>query len=692
MLGAGDLPDRVRDEDQEDARRPRHRRLRARVQPSDQNCRAHRHARYHLGRPARSRHRPLRDLERARRLSRQSRRDQEDLGRIRALPAEDVDAGALRLPGPLVVDAGARHHPQAVPEAASADVGGGHQPGHRDRRGRTRPRRARHSPSARFKEQEDKVKHYRKIIANCEPVGSFVNDKVSTVNFLFCHEDTETGNKVGRRLLGTFNFLAAQLRRRARGVSHASLIHRSDCCRRCAAKPSGPGDEAGVPEGIAIGDPERVLRACKKWESVGVDRVNFLLNALETVPQEQVLNSLRLFAKHVMPHFQDERRRQRPRREVALMPAFGKTATFARSPRGNINGYKTEALDAQGRADPELHRDRQRPVDDLMPVTMHPAIPAYAMFNVTHFPESAGGPFTIAEVRVGGPRRRASARLRPAQLCRQRRSGEGAGEPMGFSGREGRRVPARPARSRGRARESWAARRSSKSRSRTATSSAATTSSTSRACIWRATRKTASWWWCRSIRNDVFSKAERGKPRVVALDPGGLRRDSEPLNVMNPIMACFTTGGHHAAEDPATSAIRSYRRCREPRKSRHRDSLQNGKRPCPIGRGLFIFWGEKNSGKTPRHQGRTSGIFEVGAGSRNRGRKKREEQAGRYGPQRPSSYTKGRSERYERRELWSLSDSSLIDGSGAKDPSIEGRRKIWGREEFRQNTKHKVRT
>jgi hypothetical protein len=40
-------------------------------------------------------------------------------------------------------------------------------------------------------------------------------------------------------------------------------------------------------------------------ESVGVDRVNFLLNALETVPQEQVLNSLRTFAKHVMPHFQD---------------------------------------------------------------------------------------------------------------------------------------------------------------------------------------------------------------------------------------------------------------------------------------------------------------------------------------------------------------------------------------------------
>ena len=46
------------------------------------------------------------------------------------------------------------------------------------------------------------------------------------------------------------------------------------------------------------------LNPGRERKSVGVDRVNFLLNALEVVPQEQVLNSLRLFAKEVMPHFQ----------------------------------------------------------------------------------------------------------------------------------------------------------------------------------------------------------------------------------------------------------------------------------------------------------------------------------------------------------------------------------------------------
>jgi alkanesulfonate monooxygenase SsuD/methylene tetrahydromethanopterin reductase-like flavin-dependent oxidoreductase (luciferase family) len=156
-----------------------------------------------------------------------------------------------------------------------------------------------------FKEQAEKVKNYRRIIRSCEPVGEFVNEKVSTVNFLYCHEETEKGVKNGRRLLGTFNFLAAQLLacREAYPTKSYPSLGLLPTLRQEAA---GPGDDHGVPEGIAIGDPERVLRACKNWESAGVDRINFLLNALETIPQKDVLESLRTFARHVMPHFRDE--------------------------------------------------------------------------------------------------------------------------------------------------------------------------------------------------------------------------------------------------------------------------------------------------------------------------------------------------------------------------------------------------
>ena len=71
--------------------------------------------------------------------------------------------------------------------------------------------------------------------------------------------------------------------------------------RRQAVGPDSQGDGA---EGLALGNPERILRAVQRWESVGVDRINFRLNCMEEIPQEQVLKSLRLFAREVMPRFQ----------------------------------------------------------------------------------------------------------------------------------------------------------------------------------------------------------------------------------------------------------------------------------------------------------------------------------------------------------------------------------------------------
>src|ERR1700689_2699456 len=154
-----------------------------------------------------------------------------------------------------------------------------------------------------FKEQEERVKNYRKIIQNCTPVGEVVNEAVSTVNFLYCHEDDAEDVKVGQRLTGTFNYLAAQLLA-AREAYPRKAYPALELLPSPPQDVAGPGDASGAPEGIAMGNPARITREMKKWEAVGVDRVNFLLNALETVPQQKVLDSLRLFAKEVMPHFQ----------------------------------------------------------------------------------------------------------------------------------------------------------------------------------------------------------------------------------------------------------------------------------------------------------------------------------------------------------------------------------------------------
>jgi len=153
-----------------------------------------------------------------------------------------------------------------------------------------------------FEEQERKVKEYRRRIQLCEPVGDFVNEQVATVNFLYCHEDPKIGRETGRRMADMFNYLAAQLI--STREAYASRSYQSlgllPQLRRAA---TGPDSHEQTGEGLCLGDPMRITEALKRWESVGVDRVNFVLNTVETIPQEQVLDSLRLFAKEVMPAF-----------------------------------------------------------------------------------------------------------------------------------------------------------------------------------------------------------------------------------------------------------------------------------------------------------------------------------------------------------------------------------------------------
>ena len=150
-----------------------------------------------------------------------------------------------------------------------------------------------------FAEQEAKVKEYRRRVQNCNPVGSFVNDQVATVNFLYCHADNETGAKTGMNMAISITWRLSSIWQKRR--IPPSPTRPRVCCLPCGVRRPAPATS----EGIAVGNPEHLIGELKKWESSGVDRVNFLLNAAEIIPQAQVLDSLRLFATEVMPTFAD---------------------------------------------------------------------------------------------------------------------------------------------------------------------------------------------------------------------------------------------------------------------------------------------------------------------------------------------------------------------------------------------------
>ncbi len=172
-------------------------------------------------------------------------------------------------------------------------------------------------------EQDKKIAEYRRRIRQCDPVGDFVNEQVNTVNFLYCHEDAATGIRTGQRLAGTFNYLASQLLA-AREAYPTRSYPSLGLLPQLRQEVDSPGAGGRVPEGLCIGDPGRIIDVVKRWESAGVDRINFLLNAIETVPQEEVLASLRLFAREVMPKFQAKPQMARPAEPTAAgQPAGG---------------------------------------------------------------------------------------------------------------------------------------------------------------------------------------------------------------------------------------------------------------------------------------------------------------------------------------------------------------------------------
>jgi hypothetical protein len=75
---------------------------------------------------------------------------------------------------------------------------------------------------------------------------------------------------------------------------------------------------------------------------------------------------------------------------------------FAAQAAREIHGYKTEPWPLKGAQILNLHYEIDNDtIDDLLPVTMRPSIPAWGVFHATRYPDSPVGPFTIAEVRIG---------------------------------------------------------------------------------------------------------------------------------------------------------------------------------------------------------------------------------------------------------------------------------------------------
>ena len=148
-----------------------------------------------------------------------------------------------------------------------------------------------------------RIKEYRERIKRCRPVGSFVNDQIAIANWLYCHENNDFARRRGDELVETFGYMAGQTVE----VSEAYPANNYTALGLLGSlrpDPGAPGEARKPPaSGLCFGDPGAIIDTVGRWQAAGADHLIFMVQAREHLPQKDVLDSLRLFAAEVMPHF-----------------------------------------------------------------------------------------------------------------------------------------------------------------------------------------------------------------------------------------------------------------------------------------------------------------------------------------------------------------------------------------------------
>ena len=62
--------------------------------------------------------------------------------------------------------------------------------------------------------------------------------------------------------------------------------------------------------GYCVGDPDACIQVIEEFESMGVDEIMPIFQAGHA-SHEEVMNSIRLFGRYVIPHFREKEKRQR---------------------------------------------------------------------------------------------------------------------------------------------------------------------------------------------------------------------------------------------------------------------------------------------------------------------------------------------------------------------------------------------
>ena len=170
---------------------------------------------------------------------------------------------------------------------------------------------------------KEHVENYRESIKSAEPVGSFVNNQWANFTLGHCGDNNAAAQEAGARAIKEFF-----------GPNRPYTADRREVYERLLESWGGVPDHlranfqrftggeqdlggGGVPRAtlgempadllcergvIVAGDPDSCIRGVKQHQAVGVDQT-LLIMQCDQIPHEQVMKSIKLFGREVIPAF-----------------------------------------------------------------------------------------------------------------------------------------------------------------------------------------------------------------------------------------------------------------------------------------------------------------------------------------------------------------------------------------------------
>lgn len=205
-----------------------------------------------------------------------------------------------------------------------------------------------------FVEPEDAgkwVDEYYRILESeeCVPAGFAVNPNVSVVLPMMLHEDEATAIDRGIDGAHFFAFALAhyygatphdpgrtsvwdefQERRASQGFDREQIIANAESLNVNVGSLRG-----------AVGTPEQVVDLIRRYESVGVDQISFVLQAGPN-RHEYICESLELFGASVLPHFTEGREEREAAKAERLAPAIEAALARRKPARTSPPGYRID--------------------------------------------------------------------------------------------------------------------------------------------------------------------------------------------------------------------------------------------------------------------------------------------------------------------------------------------------------------